>query len=359
MSDLTISPIPVPAALDAADAGPFLELVRIANALCLADTGHEYLSEEPQEALGLWLDQTDWTRIGFMAERDGVILGVAQLTLANEPGSTAVDFDVMADPTRRDGGVEDALLEQVERVAREHGRTTIQTWTLHRPEPGGCRLTPSTGWGSVPADDPQTVFHLAHGFTLEQVERNSVFDLRGPLAVAEHALADALSGLDDAYRPVSWTSPTPPEFRDSFAHVMSRMSTDAPSGGTVVEEQRWDAARVQRRDARLAAQGLLVSVAAVEHVPTGAVVAYNELAIAEDRGGVTHQYGTLVVKEHRGHRLGTIVKCANLLRWRELAPDSPIVSTFNAEENRYMLDVNEAVGFVPASYAGAWKKVLR
>lgn len=355
---LTVERVTVPESVDSPDARVFLEMVRIANAVCRHDAGHDYLHEEPEEMLGFWQDQTDWTQIGFAVLRDDVVLGVVKLMISNEPGAGAVEFDLMVDPPLWGIGVEELLLAEVEREARERGFSTIQTWTLHRPGTSGPRHSPSTGWGSIPADDRQTAFQIRNGFTLEQVERNSVFDLTGDLEPVERMLAEAVASAGPDYRQISWTAPTPPEYQDGFAYALSRMSTDAPQGGLVIDEQHWDAARVQRRDARQRAQGLTVSVAAVLHEPTGTIAAYNELVIADDHGGATQQYGTLVLKEHRGHRLGTIVKCANLLRWRHLVPESPRVSTFNAEENRHMLDINEAIGFIPASYAGAWKKTL-
>jgi GNAT superfamily N-acetyltransferase len=364
MNDMTtaaavrIHPVTVPTSLEDPDARVFLEMVRIANAVCLHETGHDHLREEPEEMLGFWQDQTDWTQLGFAAIRDDVVLGVVKLMISNETGTTSIEFDLMVDPPHRGVGVEELLVAEVEREARARGLSVIQTWTLHRPGSGGERLVPSTGWGSIPADDFQTVFLVGSGFTLEQIERNSVFDLTGDFDVVERMLAEAVEVAGPQYRTVAWTAPTPPEYAEDFAYVLSRMSTDAPQGGLVIEEQHWDVARVERRDARQRAQGLTVSVAAVVHEPTRRIAAYNELVIGEDPTAATQQYGTLVLKEHRGHRLGTIVKCANLLRWRDIAPRSPRVSTFNAEENRHMLDINEAIGFVALSYAGAWKKVL-
>ena len=355
---VTVTAIPVPASVDAPDARAFLEMVRLANAVCLADAGHDYLHEEPEEMLGFFQDQSDWTQLAFLAERNGDAVGAVKMMISKQPETSTLEFDLMVDPERWGERAGEALLAAVEEVARDRGLLTIQTWTLHRPDATGARLEPSTGWGGIPAEDRQTLFQVENGFTLEQVERNSVFDLTGDFSQVERMLDAALEAAGEDYRLVSWTAPTPEERKAGFARVLARMSTDAPAGGMVVEEQIWDAARVERRDARQRAQGLTVSVAAVEHVPTGTLAAYNELVVSEDHTLATQQYGTLVLKEHRGRRLGTIVKCANLLRWRELVPESPRVSTFNAEENRHMLDINEAIGFVPASYAGAWKKVL-
>lgn len=363
MTDLTLAtlaivPLVVPETLDAPDAGPFLDFVRIANAACRRDAGHGDLDYEPHEALVSWHDQEDWGHSGFLAMRDGVAVGAAKVSYQKEEDARTIEFELWVDPDRWGEGVEEALLGAVEDEARALDRRTIQIYTYHRPGSDGPRLAPTTGWGSVATDDRQTVFHVDNGFTLEQVERTSAFDLRGSFAEVERMLGEALEKAGPDYRPVLWTSPAPEAYQEGLAYAMSRMSTDAPQGGLVVDEQKWDADRVRRRDARLQAQRFTVSVACVEHVPSGRIAAYNELAIQADHSAATLQWGTLVLKEHRGRSLGTIVKCANLLRWRDLVPESPRVTTFNAEENRHMLDINEALGFAAVSYAGAWKKVL-
>src|SRR4051812_24812272 len=90
---LTITRIVVPETLHSADAGPFLEMARLSNAVCLEYTGHDYLNEEPGEMLGFWQDQADWGQTGFVAERAGVIVGAAKLIYSQET-TTSLDFDV-------------------------------------------------------------------------------------------------------------------------------------------------------------------------------------------------------------------------------------------------------------------------
>jgi len=51
-----------------------------------------------------------------------------------------------------------------------------------------------------------------------------------------------------------------------------------------------------------------------------------------------------------------LLKLTNLRELSARFPDSRLVETMNAEDNRHMLDVNETIGFVPVSYGARWKK---
>ncbi|CAH0181345.1 MULTISPECIES: GNAT family N-acetyltransferase [unclassified Microbacterium] len=356
--DLVITDMIVPTRADASDGAEFRAMVELGNRSAELDAGIDDLSDTPEQVLPGWLDQTDRLRRGFIARRGGEIVGAAVLTTASAAGTTAAELELMVVPPHWQTGVGRALLERTEQEANALGRTVLHLWTLHPTTRTDGMLSPATGWGEV-APTSLSELLAASGYALEQVERNSVLLLDGPLEMAEQRLAEATAFAGPEYRVVAWTLPTPPEFRSGYGGVIARMATDVPSGDLEIDEEVWDDGRVARRDATLLAGGQTMSVAAVIHEPTGDMVAFNELLIGADRTGVTHQWGTLVTKEHRGKRLGTIVKCANLLRWRDVAPESPKISTFNAEENRPMLDINEAIGFVPASYAGAWQKRLR
>ena len=169
----------------------------------------------------------------------------------------------------------------------------------------------------------------------------------------------AVAKAGPGYRVVTWTHRTPEHWLDDIATIFMRMPTDAPAGNLEIDEEKWDADRVRKNDdKRLSSRARTQLAAAVEHVPTGHLVAFNGVAVAEDRTRPVHQGITLVLKEHRGNRLGTIVKIANIRQLEAFSPESPFILTDNAEENRPMLDVNEAVGFQPVGYEGAWKKIL-
>lgn len=349
-------PLVVPTSVDAADAGQFLEMSAVRNGIYREVTGHDDLSLTPAELLpyfhpGKYLERYDW-----VVHLDGRMVGRVIVELPLEAGSRSAFWQVELLREVHGRGIGSQAYELVERTARERGRTVLQSWAQHAEAPGE-RLVPPTGFGSIPATDRAARFFARHGYTLEQIERNSVLDLTGSFEKLEELLARARQA-SAGYRVVSWFAPTPPEFVEGYAWLKSRMSTDAPSAGMEFDEEAWDAARVERSDKRATAGGRSLRVVAAQHIASGQLVAFSELAIGADRTRATSQEDTLVLKEHRGHQLGMLVKCENLVAWREFAPESPRVVTYNAEENRPMLDINEAIGFVPLAYEGAWKKVL-
>ncbi len=355
IAELVFRPLTVPASVEAPDAADFLAMTEVRNRVYRAISGHDDDHHAPEALLPHYLPNDYELRHMWLAVLNGTIVGRVGVDIPLEAGSRSAYWLIELLPEVWGRGIGTSAYQLVEQTAHAHGRTVLQSWAQH-PDAPGERLVPPTGFGSVPRDHAARFF-LRHGYTLEQIERCSRLDLNGPFDEIERLLAEARQA-STGYRLVQWTLPTPREYVDGYAWMKSRMSTDVPAGDLEFDEEAWDAARIALHDARYLDGGQTVQVTAAQHIATGELCGFNELVIGPDLTRATHQEDTLVLTQHRGHRLGLLVKCAGLLAWRQVAPESPRVITYNAEENRPMLDINEAIGFVPVIYEGAWKKVL-
>jgi hypothetical protein len=81
------------------------------------------------------------------------------------------------------------------------------------------------------------------------------------------------------------------------------------------------------------------------HRGTGELVGHTVVAVEGHRPQVGHQHDTTVVRSHRGHRLGLLLKSAMVLWLAEAEPQLEVVDTWNAESNDHMITVNEALGY--------------
>ncbi|MBX3092630.1 MAG: GNAT family N-acetyltransferase [Cryobacterium sp.] len=357
MPNFTIDELVIPANIDAPDAAGFIEMTHVRNEIEAETMGNRDLAYEPAELLPHWQDPYQ-PQICLVARIDGRIVARAIYETPIEEGSRDAWLGIEVLPAFRRQGIGSALYERLDALCTAEGRTVQQGFFIHARSDQSEQLASPTGFGSVPLDNPETRFLLARGFELEQVERVS----RLPLPVDNGdigALLDAARSAAGAhYRIVRWTGRTPGKWLTGIALLHQRMSTDAPSAALEVSEERWDEDRIRSLDDRRDDSPRTMLVVAAEHVPTGSLAGFSELSIPPERDRPVEQQDTLVLKEHRGHRLGMLLKLANLQYLAETHPGHPAVTTFNAEENRPMLAVNEAIGFVPIAYAGGWKKVL-
>lgn len=351
---IEIAEVAVPATL--ADAGEdFLAAVRVSGDAEVRAYGTEDARATPADVISWYRDPVRQHRM-LLARVDGEVAGMGQFARDAHDETGAAWFDVEAEPRFADTGVLDALAGRLEGIARAEGSRRVVIYQP-TPEREGPRLTPPTGAGSVPADDPKVRWLGTHGFRLEQVERASRFPLPADDAALARFRADA-EAASAAYREHRWIGTTPERWRDDMALLLTRMSTDAPSAGLEEPESVWTVQRVVDAESGRTGHDPELVTAVVEHVPTGRLAGFTRLSVPREPERAVTQFETLVLREHRGHRLGMRLKIANLQHLADTRPGHPSVVTWNAEENRHMLDVNEAVGFVPMGAEGAWRKDL-
>ncbi|MGH3568475.1 MAG: hypothetical protein ACRDRH_21095 [Pseudonocardia sp.] len=136
------------------------------------------------------------------------------------------------------------------------------------------------------------------------------------------------------------------------------MSTDAPIGDLHQGPEHYDAQRIRDNDAARRARGSVLVATAAQEDATGRLIAFTDMNISVEPGWHAWQSDTIVDPPHRGHRLGMLIKTANLALLRAGHPAVRAIDTWNADSNPWMVSINDAMGFRPLDRWGEWELEL-
>ena len=273
-----------------------------------------------------------------------VTTGVVELSLLDN--LTQAHVDVATPPAERRHGHAARMLAHLTEVARAQGRDVLHAEASWRYD------APADGAGA-----PNAEFLVAQGFRLSLVDVKRVLPLPVARPLLDGLAAEAAPYHAD-YGLRSWQGPVPEDVIDSFGALVGQLITEAPAGEDQdFEAEVFDAARI-RDDEKLLEESGRTKYTTIATATDGTVVAYSEIGVPAHDPQQVFQWGTLVLPEHRGHRLGMATKVANLRRLQDGEPGRERLYTWNAEVNRHMIAVNEALGFVAAQRMGEFVKRL-
>jgi GNAT superfamily N-acetyltransferase len=311
----------------------------------------------------LWPDLTGFTLVDFRAfarfegktrsyglvaarsEPGAPVLGIATTECSLLDNLHAMEVTVAVHPAHRRRGVGTAIVEQLEEVARQEGRHTLNS-IVDVPV-------------ALAADHPSVHFAPKVGFVPTLAGNSRHLHLpadKERIDALREEVANARNAGD--YRTLTYQAPWPDDFVEDTCELLKVMSTDEPAGDEEREAEEWDATRVDEWNQLCRARGGRKITAVAQHIPSGRLVACTEIYLADDTPDQSWQLETVVHPDHRGHRLGLAVKIANLDVLAREAPDVRLIVTGNAAVNAPMIAVNDMMGFEIAGQGSFWQKQL-
>ncbi len=272
-----------------------------------------------------------------------VVLGQIELPLLDNVSNAVVE--VTTHPAFRRRGYGTAMLEHIIERARANDRSRLIGEVCEA-------LT------DVPMTIPGVAFATAAG------AKPVTTEVRRVLRIAELDDDELTRLRDDAvahsqgYSLMQWDGPAPAEVVDDLAVLYSRMSIDAPLEELDWEPEQWSAERYREQEKRIVVSGQQRFSTAARHDASGQIVALTDIGVAHALPDSGYQWSTIVLPEHRGHRLGMRVKLANLEFLRRSRPRVSMVNTWNAAINDHMVSINEAMGFRAVERWREWQLEL-
>ena len=330
--DITWVDVSDPRPDDVAGAVAVLEAARLVDApheqpytvrTWLAAVQHGWDGEPPRPALA--------------RDDGGRVVGVLHLGIPERDNRHVGWVDLAVDPDVRRRGVGSALFEIAMTQLRELGRTVVVVDMFDSPAAEG--FAKSLGLDAAGRDVKR---------------RQDVWGLdRGRLA----GVAAAARGAAGGYELVRIPVPAPEEMVPSVLRMMEAIN-DAPTDDLMVEDEQFSAERLADFYAAQRAAGRRIHHLAARHRETGEFGGHTVVAVESDRPYLGHQLDTSVVREHRGHRLGVLLK-VGMLEWlSETEPQLRLLETWNAASNSHMVAVNEQLGYEVVATSTSYQRTL-
>lgn len=271
-------------------------------------------------------------------------VAVGALEVTREDNLAFLEGELFVDPAQRRRGYGSALLRELEACARELLRPTLVIFVVEGSNEIGA--------------GPNRTFAPRHGYRV--AEENVRRDIDWPRPPGElERLWDEWTPFAADYDIIAWTKATPDELVDARAHLSAIMPAETPHVDLDVEAEHWDATRVRRHEATIDQMGRDLLGAGARHRTTGELVGYSELTVSREQPQTAYQWDTLVVRAHRGHRLGGLLKVATMRLLEAGGYATQKISTYNSTLNGPMITVNEALGARVAGAMVAWRKDLK
>lgn len=278
----------------------------------------------------------------FAAFDADTLVGGGYAAFPLDDNTDKADVHVMVAPEHRRRGAGTRLVEAMADRAAGDGRSLL------------------TAESSYPFEERETHgyrrFAEANGFRLVNTEVVRLLQLPVGRGLLDRLVTGSAAHHGD-YRIETITGAVPERYLPSYCHTHNQLAVDAPTGDIDFEEEAMTPQRFRQSEQRMKAAGQ-TRLSAVALTGDDQVVAYSDLVVKDDPGERVQQWGTLVDRAHRGHRLGTAVKAANLLTLQRMFPDRTEVVTSNAEVNRNMVDINDRLGFRPVAVLPMFLRTL-
>lgn len=275
----------------------------------------------------------------FLAWRDGRVAGFVRTEITTLDNLRTAHVSGQVRPELRRRGIGRALWAHALADVRAKGRAVV----------GANACAPVEG--GLPRNGDGYAFLRAMGLTAKLTMVRRRLDLSTvDQAAAATRLAEAWTHAG-GYEPRVWVDHTPPDLIDDVARLDGRLLEDAPTGDLDIEPFKVDAERVREQEAAAARAMRTGLHAALVHTATGRVAAWSFIHHELEHGGYGNQGVTIVDPDHRGHRLGTVVKLELQRYATAVTPGLRVIETFNADTNVHMIRINELVGFQPVD---AW-----